>query len=164
MGMQLPSELISLLSVLGYEWPESDEEKMFDLSGKWTGMAESVAGPVEELNVAAKSILENHKGKDVDAFGVEWDDEESSGRNIADAQDPLNVIGISLTVGAGLVLALKIQVIVQLAILAVQIAYAIATAAVTFGASLLQIPIFKKITGLIIDQLVGMATERVLNG
>lgn len=48
--------------------------------------------------------------------------------------------------------------------LAVQIAQAIATAAVTFGASLAQIPIFKAITGLIIDQIIGYTIEAVLNG
>ena len=37
-------------------------------------------------------------------------------------------------------------------------------AAVTFGASLAQIPIFKTITGIIVDQLIGMAIEMVLNG
>lgn len=66
---------------------------------------------------------------------------------------------------AGIVLALKVNVIVQLTLLAIQIAQAIATAAVTFGASLLEIPIFKKIiTGVIIDQLLNYATEAVLGG
>ena len=72
--------------------------------------------------------------------------------------------GLSLTIAAGVVLALKVQVIVQLVMLAFQIAQAIATAAVTFGASLVQIPIFKTITGIIVDQLIGMAIDMVLNG
>ncbi len=164
MGMQLPAELASLLGMLGYDWPESDEEKLFDLAGAWTGMADTISGSVEELNAAARTIVDNNSGGDIDAFASEWDDEESAGRNIADTMDPSNVIGIGLMVAAGVVLALKIQVIVQLALLALQIAQAIATAAVTFGASLAQIPIFKTITGLIIDQLIGMAIESVLNG
>jgi hypothetical protein len=164
MGMQLPSELVSVLGMLGYDWPESDEEKLFDLAGTWTGMADTISGSVEELNAAARTVIENNRGGDIDAFSAEWDDEESSGRNIADTADPSNLIGIGLTVAAGLILALKIQVIVQLAILAFQIAQAIATAAITFGASLVQIPIFKTITGMIIEQLVGMATGAVLNG
>lgn len=164
MGMQLPGELVSILGALGYSWPESDEEKLFELAGTWTGMAGTISGSVDELNAAARTVLDDNYGKDIDAFGAEWDDEESSNRNIGDTADPLNVIGIGLTAAAGLTLALKIQVIVQLVILMVQIAYAIATAAITFGASLLQVPVFKKITGTIIDMLVGMATEAVLSG
>ena len=163
MGLQLPSELISLLSVLGYEWPESDEESIFSIAGEWTGMADQISGRVEALNAAAQTLLDNNRGAEIDAFQGEWEDRESAVRNIADAMDPTNVINIGLTVAAGLILALKIQVIVQLAVLAFQIAWAIATAAATFGASLVQIPIFKQITGLIIDQLMGMAIDKVLN-
>lgn len=164
MGLDIPSELASLLSMLGYEWPESDEESIFNLAGEWTGMADQISGKVESLNAAAKTLVENNFGADIDAFNEEWADSESAVRNIADAADPTNIINIGLTIAAGIVLALKVQVIVQLVMLAFQIAQAIATAAVTFGASLVQIPIFKTITGIIVDQLIGMAIEMVLNG
>jgi uncharacterized protein YukE len=162
--MQLPGELISLLGVLGFEWPESDEESMFKLAGEWTGMADQLSGKIEALQSAARTLLENNQGAHIDAFQNEWESHESSPSNLADAGDPANELNIGLTVMAGIILALKIQVIVQLAILAFQIAQAIAFAAVTFGASLVQIPIFKEITGLIIDQLMGMAIDRILNG
>ncbi|RRR98137.1 WXG100-like domain-containing protein [Glycomyces terrestris] len=163
MGLQLPSELIGLLGMLGYEWPESDEESMFNLAGEWTGMADRIAGRVESLQAAARTLLENNSGGHIDAFRAEWEGHESAPSNLADAGDPAHKLNIGLTVMAGIVLALKIQVMVQLAILAFQIAQAIATAAFTFGASLAQIPIFKTITGLIIDQLMGMAINRVMN-
>lgn len=164
MGLQLPSELIGLLSMLGYDWPESDEESIFNLAGEWTGMADQISGRIESLNGAAATLLGNNVGKEIDAFKEEWDDDESAVRNIADAADPTNIISIGLTIAAGVILALKVQVIVQLVMLAIQIAQAVATAAVTFGASLAQIPIFKMITGIIVDQLIGMAIEMVLNG
>lgn len=164
MGLDIPSELAGLLSMLGYEWPESDEESIFNLAGEWTGMADQISGKVESLNAAAKTLIENNIGADIDAFSEEWEDAESAARNIADAADPTNIINIGLTIAAGIVLALKVQVIVQLVMLAFQIAQAIATAAVTFGASLVQIPIFKTITGIIVDQLIGMAIDMVLNG
>lgn len=164
MGLQLPPELISLLGMLGYEWPESNEESIFTLAGEWTGMADQLSGKIEALDVAARKVLDGNKGADIDAFNASWSDPEGGVRNLADAADPSQTVNIGLTVSAGLILALKIQVIVQLAILAVQIAWAIATAAVTFGASMLQVPIFKTITGLIIDQLMTQATNLVLNG
>lgn len=164
MGLDLPSELVSLLGMVGYDWPESDETAIFQLAGEWTGMAERIAGSVGEFQTAARTVLDNNSGGDISAFAGEWNDTESAARNIADTAQPANVIGIGLMVAAGVVLALKIQVIVQLVLLAIQIAQAIATAVATFGASLLQIPIFKTITGIIIDQLIGMATQTVLNG
>ncbi|MQM27103.1 WXG100 family type VII secretion target [Glycomyces albidus] len=164
MGLELPSELTGLLSMLGYDWPESDEESIFNLAGEWTGMADQITGKIENLEAAARTLVENNVGQEIDAFRDEWEDAESAVRNLADATDPSNIINIGLTLAAGVILALKVQVIIQLVMLAFQIAQAIATAVVTFGASLAQIPIFKIISGIIIDQLIGMAIEMVLNG
>jgi hypothetical protein len=162
--MDLPSPLIEILGMLGYEWPESDEESLFKLAGEWTGMADQLGPRIESLQNAARTLLENNRGSHIDAFQAEWEGEESSANNLADAGDPANKLNIGLTIMAAIVLALKIQVIIQLAILAFQIAQAIAFAAVTFGASLAQIPIFKTITGMIIDKLMDMAITKVLNG
>ncbi|MBM7491031.1 uncharacterized protein YukE [Micromonospora luteifusca] len=164
MGLTLPGELVSLLSMIGYDWPESDETALFQLAGEWTGMADRINGSVAQLESAARTVLDTNRGESFTAFAEEWNDGESAPRNIADATDPTNIIAIGLMAGAGIVLALKIQVIVQLILLAIQIAQAIATAVVTFGASLLEIPIFKMITGMIVDQLIGMAVDAVLNG
>jgi uncharacterized protein YukE len=163
-GLTLPGELVSLLSMIGYDWPESDETALFQLAGEWTGMADRINGSVAQLESAARTVLDTNRGESFTAFADEWNDGESAARNIADATDPTNIIAIGLMAGAGIVLALKIQVIVQLILLAIQIAQAIATAVVTFGASLLEIPIFKMISGMIIDQLIGMAVDAVLNG
>lgn len=164
MGMSLPSELTSLLSMLGYDWPESDETKLFDLGNTWTRLSDQITGAIDQLEDAARTVTDNNISKDIEAFRSEWEDGESAVRNIADIGEPSNIISIGLMIAAGVVLALKLQMIVQLVTLAIQIAQAIATAVVTFGASLLEIPIFKMITSMLIDQLLNMAIEAVLNG
>jgi len=163
-GMQLPSELTSLLSMLGYDWPESDETKLFDLGNNWTNLSEKINGAIDQLEDAARTVIDNNVSKDIDAFRSEWEDGESAVRNIADIGEPSNIVSIGLMIAAGVVLALKLQMIVQLVTLAIQIAQAIATAVATFGASLLEIPIFKMITSMLIEQLLNMAIEAVLNG
>jgi hypothetical protein len=72
------------------------------------------------------------------------------------------VVGLCLYLCAVVVLALKVTVIVQLTILLVEIIEAIATAPVTFGGSLLEIPVFKKICDLAINYLISKAMEAVL--
>jgi len=52
----------------------------------------------------------------------------------------------------------------QLAILAVEIAQAVATAAPTFGASLAEIPIFQQLTRTIVGNLVQDAIFQLLDG
>ena len=164
MGMQLPSELRSFLSMIGYDWPEPDEEKLFDLGNTWTDLADQVTGAIDKLESAAKTVIDNNVSAEIDAFKSEWEDGESAVRNIQDLGEPSNIISIGLMIAAGVVLALKLQMIVQLVTLAIQIAQAIATAVVTFGASLLEIPIFKMITSMLVEQIINMALEAVLNG
>jgi len=163
-GMQLPSELTQFLSMIGYDWPESDEEKLFDLGNTWTDLSDQITGAIDKLDSAAHTVLDNNISKDIDAFKSEWEDGESAVRNIGDIGEPSNIISIGLMIAAGVVLALKMEMIVQLISLAIEIAQAIATAVVTFGASLLEIPIFKMLTGMLVDQLINMAIEAVLNG
>ncbi|WP_218125284.1 hypothetical protein [Glycomyces harbinensis] len=162
--MQLPSELRSFLSMIGYDWPESDEEKLLDLGTTWTDLADQITGSIDKLESAARTVIDNNVGADIDAFKSEWEDGESAVRNIQDIGEPSNIISIGLMIAAGVVLALKLQMIVQLVTLAIQIAQAIATAVVTFGASLLEIPIFKMITSMLVEQIINMAIEAVLNG
>jgi hypothetical protein len=84
--------------------------------------------------------------------------------NLDDAATAAELIGAALMVCAGIVLALKISDITRLILLAIQIAQAIATAVVTSGASLLEIPIFRAITEVILDQLLDVAINQVLDG
>jgi hypothetical protein len=72
--------------------------------------------------------------------------------------------GTGLIICGAIVLALKIAVIVQLVVLAIEIAQAIATAAVTFGASLLEIPIFQQLARTIVGNLVQEVIWKLLDG
>ncbi|TDD75655.1 hypothetical protein E1293_28165 [Actinomadura darangshiensis] len=164
MGLQLPGELISLLSMLGYTWPKADETKLMEMGGAWLGFAGAHSGPLGEADAQASRVWQANKGDDIEAFRTAWTDEESASTNLRDFTTAANIIGAGLMVCGGIVLALKINVIVQLTILAIEIAQAIATAGPTLGASLAEIPIFKEITGAIIDQLIDMALQAILNG
>jgi hypothetical protein len=141
--MQLPGELVSLLSMLGYSWPEADEEKLFDLGNVWTRYAGTLSTAVQDADSAAQSVWQTNRGDAVTAFQRAWTDHEAPVANLRDGADGANLIGIGLMVAAGVVLVLKINMIVQLTLLAIEVAQVIATAGPTFGASLLEIPIFK---------------------
>ncbi|MEW2382843.1 hypothetical protein AB0873_12260 [Micromonospora sp. NPDC047707] len=164
MGLQLPGELVSILGMLGYDWPTSDEERLFQLGQLWVEFAPKMEAAGAAALASASTYFANNQGEAAQAFQAWWNGADSPANALAQGIPGASLVGAGIMVCAGVVLALKIQVIVQLAILAVQIAQAIATAAVTFGASLLEIPVFKMITSLILDQLIAMAVEAVLNG
>jgi hypothetical protein len=164
MGLQLPGELVSLLGMLGYDWPESDEEKLFKMGGSWLGFAGKLGQPVGEAHGHAQQVWTGNHGEGIEAFRKAWSHEDAPAPALEDAGTAASIIGAATMVCAAIVLVLKINVIIQLIMLAIQIFQAIATAVATFGASLLEIPFFKIITSFIIDQLIDLALQAILNG
>ncbi|WP_318528070.1 hypothetical protein [Micromonospora aurantiaca (nom. illeg.)] len=112
-----------------------------------------------EADAAAAQVWTQNVGPAIAAFQKWWGGEQNGPLVLHDSMPAAMLLGAGLIICAAIVLALKIAVIVQLAILAFQVAQAIATAVVTFGASLAEIPIFQIITreivGALIDQVIG---------
>ena len=162
--MQLPGELISLLGMLGYTWPEADEVKLFEMGQAWLAFPDRMQSNLGDAHTAAQAVWTDNQDSAIEAFRESWLDPESAKTNLENGATAATMIGAGLLVCAGIVLALKINVMVQLTLLAIQIAQAIATAAPTFGASLAEIPIFKMITQVLLDELINQALEAVLGG
>jgi hypothetical protein len=163
MGMQLPHELVSVLGVLGFTWPEGDEEKLFELGNTWTKFAGTLRGHTDSASTHAQNVWQVNVSDTTAAFEEAWKSAKGPINSLNDAAQTCELIGVGLMVCAGIVLALKISVIVQLITLVIEIAQAIAAAAVTFGASLAEIPIFRAITKIILDQLLNLAISKVMS-
>ncbi|MET8525587.1 hypothetical protein AB0I89_26795 [Micromonospora sp. NPDC049801] len=164
MGLQIPGELRSLLDILGYTWPASDEQKLFELGQAWCEFSSDVAEFIQQAETAAKAALSGNEGADIEAFRAWWGQQESPVDSLQSNGTGALVGGAGLMIAAAIVLALKIAVIVQLVLLAIQIAQAIATAGPTFGASLLEIPVFQTLTRTIVGNLMQEALWRLADG
>ncbi|MBX6768703.1 MAG: hypothetical protein IRY90_16395 [Actinomadura rubrobrunea] len=163
MGLQLPGELIGLLGMLGFTWPEADESKLFELGSTWMGFAGTVQAVASEAGAAAERVWSSgNAGEDIEAFQRAWGEEDAPAAILRDAGLGAMAVGACFFLCAGIVLALKINVIIQLVMLAVQIAEAVAAAAATFGASLAWIPIAKEIARMIIEMLIDQAIGALL--
>jgi hypothetical protein len=163
-GIMLPPELAGLLNTLGFNWPLSDEGKLYDLGGQWSGFADRLSPAAAEADGHAQQVLGQNTGEAVETFGRFWSDGEAPRKNLEDGATASTLMGTGMYVAAGVVVALKTAVVVQLAMLAVEIAQAIATAVPTFGASLLEIPAFRQITKMLLDAALNLAINSVLNG
>ncbi|MEV4622864.1 hypothetical protein AB0J74_29650 [Asanoa sp. NPDC049573] len=163
MGLTLPGELVSVLGMIGYDWPTSDEEKLFGMGQAWLAFAGDVEQASAAVGVGAQQVTGVNAGPAVEAFQGWWSGPENAPQTLSGASTGAVVLGAGLIVCAAIVLMLKIQVIIQLVLLAIQIAQAIATAVATFGASLLEIPVFKMITQTVVGLLQDQAINAVLS-
>lgn len=158
----LPGELVTLLSDLGYNWPEADEEKLFELGGTWQQFAPQLGPLADRAQAAAQRVWNENEGDAVEAFKASFTGPDSALASLRDGATGAQVVGPAVMIAGAVVLALKINVIVQLITLAIEIFQAIATSELTFGASLLEIPVFKELTNRLINLCVSMATEAIL--
>src|SRR5690349_4801478 len=162
--MEIPGELRSLLGILGYNWPEADETALVEMGRAWMSFSDRLEAIVSDATSTATGVWTEHEGEAVAAFQAWWVDEDSPAKALLDGANAATLTGTGLMICGGIVLALKVAVLAQLAILAVQIAQALATAVPTFGASLAEIPIFQALSRTIVGNLVQEAMMQLVDG
>ena len=164
MALMLPSELATFLGVIGYEWPSSNEDALMRSGEAWRDLSDKLLEIEAQATTGAAEAWADQIGQDIDAFKAWWESEAGPSEALAKGATGAGIGGAGLMVCSVLVLTLKIMIIVQLAILAAQIAIAIAQAAFTFGASLAQIPIFQQITRRIVGEIIDQVITRIIEG
>ncbi|MBO0868499.1 MAG: hypothetical protein J2P15_08030 [Micromonosporaceae bacterium] len=162
MTIQIPSRAAELLNDLGYFWPETDEDKVRALGQMWTDLASTLQPIHADADAAAAQVVRENNAQSIEAFRQLWGQDERAARTLGRGELGAQAIAGALAVCAAAVVALKVNVIIQLGLLAVEIVQAIATAEVTLGASLLEIPAFKTLTGLAINYLISQAMKVIL--
>jgi hypothetical protein len=163
-GLELPGELRSLLDILGYTWPEADETLLMKMGQSWIAFSARLGAIVSDAQSTAPAVWSEHDGEAVTAFHDWWAREDSPAQTLSDGVNAAVLTGTGLMICGAIVLALKVAVIAQLAILAVEIAQAVATAAPTFGASLAEIPIFQQLTRSIVGNIVQETVMQLIDG
>lgn len=135
----LPAELDWLLDLLGFEWPNLDEDKMMEAAQTWRTFGQACQQCQNSGTSAANEVRSSNSGDAIEAFGEAWGkftEDGLMGMGYLDAlSDAAEILAALLDICAMIVLALKIYVIVQLIDLAIEFAIAQASAPITLGAS-----------------------------
>jgi hypothetical protein len=162
MGMQLPHGLGKLMNGLGRQWPMSDEQTLFAMGQAWLGLSGDIETIAGHTDTQAAGTWKQQRGAGVSAAQSVWTDEESPHGNLLRGTTGGDIIGLGLMICAAIVLVLKVNFIVQLIQLAVQLFHAMITAPATMGASSAMIPILMEITGRLLDLCVTIAMNAVM--
>jgi hypothetical protein len=163
-GLQLPGELTTLLNTLGQKYPEADETKLIEMGRSFVKFGDKVETIVKDGRAKASTVWADGESSDIAAFKKWWTDKDSPVAVLDDVCKGMVVAGTGMMIVGGIVLLLKIGIIHQLVILAMQIAQAIAKAPATWGASLAEIPIFQQISRKIIENLIQEVATKLING
>ena len=164
MSIMLPSELAHFLQMIGFDWPEGDEDKGFAYGQAWSSFAGTLDHAASTGAQAANTLARENIGDAVDAFVHRFSADagpENTAKNLAQG---LTVGGGVITVFAGAIVALKVVVVAQLVQFAITFAEAVAAAVPTFGASLSLIPIAELIAQKAIEFAINFGVQQLLAG
>jgi hypothetical protein len=162
MVINLPAPLGELLNMLGFNWPMSDEDKLFEVGNAWMELPGTIDGVLSKVGQETETLASENIGDSIEAFKTWWESEDSPAKILQDGTVGMCLTGAALMVCAAVVLALKIAVLIQLGILAVQIAAAIAAAAATFGIASAALPALYALGRKIVSNLLQEAVMKLL--
>ncbi|GAA2674517.1 WXG100-like domain-containing protein [Actinoplanes palleronii] len=146
MTITLPAELTDALSWIGLEWPEADEDRLQADGQVWIDHGTRLRAHAVRSTATARQVWLDNEGASIEAFEQWWNGADGPGRHLQEAATAAELIGGALIAMAGVTLGLKVAFIAQLGALAFEVGQAIATAPVTAGATLAEIPVWVGLT------------------
>lgn len=165
MSLTLPGELVWVLDLLGYTWPEVDEEALHKVAETWRAFGDEL----EEIQRAgeglARTVVAHNFGTAIDGFSKDWGaytGANGEDRYLPDAKTACEVIAFAFDAAAVAVLTAKLAVIAQLVALAIEIIAAQAAAPFTFGLSEVGALGATQATRLIVRELLDRLKREVM--
>lgn len=165
MSIMLPGELDWVLDLLGYNWPNIDEDKLLECAQAWRDFGAAVNNAAAAGSTAANNVTSANSGEAIDKFSDSWGKFTGGfGHDsyLTDAQMAAEVIAIAFDAAAFAVIAGKVAVIAQLIVLAIEIIAAQVAAPFTFGLSELGALGATQATRLIVRELLDKLKREVM--
>ncbi|MBB1260461.1 WXG100-like domain-containing protein, partial [Streptomyces alkaliterrae] len=164
MAIMLPEELEWVLNILGFNWPEANEDKLMESAQAWRQFAVDLESLQATGNRSAGNVLSENYGKSVEGFDEAWREFSGSERGyFDDARTAALIVAFALDAVAAIVIACKIAVIIQLIILAVQLIAAAAAAPFTLGISAVASAGITQAIRLVVRQLLKMLRDAIVS-
>ncbi|MGW4897978.1 WXG100-like domain-containing protein [Kitasatospora sp. NPDC004240] len=135
MGVTLPSYLDEALDLIGVSWPNVDEDDYRHMADSMREFATSLEDGTADLHKAIQQMVGANEGAAVEAMEQHWN--KVKGKHLKTLADIGRGAADGLDAAALLIEGAKVAAIVQLGILAAEVAAAIAAAPVTLGISTL---------------------------
>ncbi|MET9291860.1 toxin glutamine deamidase domain-containing protein [Streptomyces sp. NPDC003077] len=162
MALMLPNGLEWVLEMCGFDWPTGNEDKMMECANTWRRFAADVQSLQARGMSAAGNVLAENTGDSIEGFDKTWEKFGGGSGYFDDAREGAELIAICLDAAAILIIGLKLAVIAQLVILAIEIVAAQAAAPFTLGLSELGAMGAVAATRLILRKLVKEAAQQIL--
>ncbi|MFF4339381.1 WXG100 family type VII secretion target [Kitasatospora sp. NPDC001540] len=131
MAIELPGEVVELLSFFGINWPTVNEDKVREFAAHVREFAQNVESSHQQSTQTVQRLGEAYEGASYEALLAKWASVSDSHLN--ELVQACHVVAEALDVAAGVIVAMKVETIAELVALAAAFVADQAAAVATFG-------------------------------
>ncbi|WP_434581686.1 WXG100 family type VII secretion target [Carbonactinospora thermoautotrophica] len=114
MSILLPGELVTVLDLLGFTWPQADEDKLEDCARAWRDFANEVEHVLADADRVVRAVVAENQGASIAAFEDYWPRLGGGSGQLCEAADAARLVAEVLEGFADAVRVAKGLVLAQL--------------------------------------------------
>jgi len=141
MSIQLPSQVVQFLQVIGINWPDIDEDKVREAAQHVRTFAQNVQSTHDSATAALQQAGQHYQGSGYDALVATW--AQKSQDHMSELVRACQVVASALEAGAEAIVGLKVTTIAELVALAAAFVGDQAAAIATFGVAEVALPLIE---------------------
>ena len=131
MSIELPAPVVDFLQVLGINFPEVNEDHVRELGAHVRTFAEGVGQTHDQATQTITQMGDSYQGASYDALVQGW--ASMSAQHMTELQDACQVVAVAMDAAADFIVAMKLEAIAELVVMAAAFVADQAAAVVTFG-------------------------------
>src|SRR5260370_16748192 len=121
MSLTLPDDLTWVLNLLGFMWPQADEDKLRACAQAWRAFGAEVVRINQDAGLVAAQVTAENNSESIDAFERYWHGVGGRGGDFDRAKEAADHMATALDAIPTLVVRVKIPIIPPLRLLTPQI-------------------------------------------
>ncbi|MFF8374424.1 WXG100 family type VII secretion target [Streptomyces lydicus] len=169
MAIELPGQVVSFLQFIGVNWPNIDEDKVREFASHVRDFAQKVDDTHKESTATVKQMEDVYQGASYEALLTKWG--QMSDSHMTELVNACHVVADALDIAADTIVAMKLEAIAELTVLAITFiadqAAAVATLGIAEAAEALVIEAAEKLMDYLVQQLeqyiIGQVIEAAVN-
>ncbi|MFF0624188.1 WXG100 family type VII secretion target [Streptomyces sp. NPDC004296] len=169
MAIELPDEVVTFLQFIGVNWPSVNEDKVREFASHVREFAQKLDETHKDSTSTVHQLAEVYQGASYEALLAKWGQLSSS--HMTELVNACHTVATALDIAADTIVAMKVEAIGELIVLAITFvadqAAAVATLGIAEAAEALVIAAGKKLIKFLEDQLeqyiIGQVIEAAIN-
>ncbi|MEU9125972.1 WXG100 family type VII secretion target [Streptomyces sp. NPDC048506] len=169
MAIELPGQVVSFLQFIGVNWPNINEDKVREFGSHVRDFAQKVDDTHKDSTATINQLADVYQGASYEALLAKWG--QMSDSHMTELVNACHTVADALDIAADTIVAMKVEAIAELTVLAITFiadqAAAVATLGIAEAAEALVIEAAEKLMDYLVQQLeqyiIGQVIEAAID-